>query len=124
MRKIFLFWAPLAVYASLVVYMSLAPSPIEGPEVHGIDKFYHFMMYAVMGLLLARAVAAGAGPDAKAHRVILITALAGFLFGVLMEIGQMFVPERAPEALDALANGAGALAGSIVYGRLILKKAG
>lgn len=104
--------------------MSLVPHPPQGPEIHGIDKFYHFMMYAVMGLLLARAVTAGAGPDAKARRVILITALAGFLFGVLMEIGQMFVSERSTEVLDALANGAGALFGSIVYGRLALKKAG
>lgn len=104
--------------------MSLAQHPPQGPEIYGIDKFYHFMMYAVMGLLLSRAVTAGAGPDARARRVVLITALAGFLFGVLMEIGQMFVPERSPEALDALANGAGALAGSIVYGRLALKKAG
>lgn len=122
MRKFFLFWAPLAVYALMVAYVSLTPDPPRGPDLRDIDKFYHFLLYAVMGLLFSRAVTEGGSAGKGARKVVAMTAAAGFLFGVLMEIGQIFVPERSPEALDALANGAGALFGSIVYGRLALKK--
>ena len=122
MRRFFLFRAPLAAYALLVVYISLTPNPPHGPDIQGIDKFYHFMVYAVMGLLLARAATEGGSAVADARRVVFMTAMAGFSFGVLMETGQMFVPERSPEALDALANGAGALFGAVVYGHLAFKK--
>jgi len=124
MRKIFLFWAPLAVYATLVVYVSLTPHLPQGPDVRGIDKFYHFITYAGMGLLFSRAVTEGGSTGKSVRGVVVITAVAGFSFGVLMEIGQMFVPERSPDVFDALANGAGALFGSIGYGRLALKKLG
>ncbi len=122
MKKFFLFRAPLVAYALLVVYISLTPAPPDGPDIHGIDKFYHFTVYVVMGLLLARAATEGGSAVTDARRVVLMAAMAGFSFGVLMEIGQMFVPERSPEALDALANGAGALFGAVVYGRLAFKK--
>jgi len=124
MRKALLFWGPLAVYALLVVYVSLTPKPPEGPDIPGIDKFYHFALYAVMGWLLARAVTSGSTAGKGARRVVVVAALAGFFFGVLMELGQEFVPERSPEALDAVANGVGALLGSIAYGRFALKKNG
>lgn len=122
MRRFVLFRAPLAAYALLVVYISLTPNPPHGPDIQGIDKFYHFTVYAVMGLLLARAATEGRPSSVGARRVVFMTALAGFSFGMLMEIGQMFVPERSPEALDALANGAGALFGAVVYERLAFKK--
>lgn len=122
MRRIFLNWAPLALYAALIVYLSLTPHPPEGPKIRQIDKLYHFMAYAVMGLLLARAVATGPAFKTRTRAVVLAAALAGFLFGALMEIGQMFVPERTAEALDALANGTGAFVGAVVYGRLVRKK--
>ncbi|MBI5588647.1 MAG: VanZ family protein [Deltaproteobacteria bacterium] len=122
MRRIFLNWAPFALYTALIVYLSLTPHLPEGPRIYQIDKLYHFMAYAIMGLLLARAVATGPALKTRTGAVVLITALAGFLFGALMEIGQMFVPERTAEALDALANGAGAFVGAVVYGRFIHKK--
>ena len=81
-----------------VTYLSLKIG--TGEHRPGIsDKIKHAAAYAILGLIGMRAFRRH-----EAH-------LAGFLFvwGVLMEIGQSFVPMRSPEFADLLANLSGIL---------------
>lgn len=68
----------------------------------GADKVGHALAYAVLGALLTLATG-------RVWAAVLIAAL----FGVTDEIHQYFVPGRYSEALDVVADTAGALIGAL-----------
>lgn len=119
MRRLLSYWAPLAVYMSLVFALSANPMPERMPDYWQIDKLYHFGAYLVMGLLWARAFNHG-----RAGRpgmwVFLTAAGITVIFGGLVEVYQSFLPYRTGDIVDAVANGAGGFAGVFLYGWLKL----
>jgi glycopeptide antibiotics resistance protein len=71
------------------------------------DKLIHAVLFAVMAWLLHSAfvAAASARPALKAFAI-------SALYGLLLDLLQGFIPERATELLDILANVLGAAAGA------------
>lgn len=105
MKAVFLYWAPLALYAGLVLFLSLLPD--SGGPSYGWDKANHFIAYAVMSFLFMRA----ASGDRLSIRTAITAVLVVSLFGIGVEFLQSLTSTRKAEALDALANGLGAAIG-------------
>ena len=116
MTRIFRYWAPVAVYSAAIAWASLVPVPEGLPEFWEIDKAYHFAAYAAMGWLWVRAMSPKEG--LKNPRAVIIAGVAAFLFGALMEVLQSFVPERNPDLIDAIVNGAGGVTGAFISNRV------
>ncbi|MEK6531095.1 MAG: VanZ family protein [Deltaproteobacteria bacterium] len=124
MKRIIFYWLPLALYTGFIVVFSVRPVPEDLPDLPDIDKLYHFIAYFLLGFLWARALDSSALAFAGGNRkkgALAFAAIMAFLFGVLMEVVQYFIPERSAEVVDALANGAGAISGAFVFGYICLR---
>lgn len=105
-------WLP-AVAWILVLYTASAQTSIPSPSRWGLtDKQVHFAVYAVLGVTLGWGWLRARGN--VSHRIALGS---GLLYGVLDEVHQAFVPGRAPEIGDVMADWAGVIVGySLVIG--------
>ena len=103
-------WLPVLAYMAAIFYVSSLP---DAPLPSGVsDKSGHSMAYAGLGIVVARAFAGGLGRRLSlkgAATAVLLT----IAYGVSDEFHQWFVPGRTPEVLDALADAAGALVGTV-----------
>lgn len=104
-------WAAAAAWCALIFTLSHQPDP-PGPSwldaVPFADKIAHFLIYAVLCALLARALRLE--PSALLRRRALVLAVAcAVLYGVSDEWHQSFVPGRQPDVMDLAADALGAL---------------
>jgi VanZ family protein len=113
-------WALLLAYASLYPVIPLRPPSGElvaaffaRPRyITGFDIALNVLAYVPLGTLaclqfLQRGNAKGAS--------IMKAALLGAAFSFAMECAQLFIPTRIASIYDVMANGAGALAGALVF---------
>jgi VanZ family protein len=108
-------WLPPALYTALIFYLSSLPNPffwLEKPPA--TDWLVHGAEYAMLQILLLRALSGGMEKLPGWRRLILALAL-GWATGALDEFWQSFTPGRFSTVLDALADAMGALAGSVLY---------
>ncbi|OGP18698.1 MAG: hypothetical protein A2054_09780 [Deltaproteobacteria bacterium GWA2_55_10] len=111
MKKALWGWAPLALYAALILALSLEPSP-KGVSGNW-DKLYHGLAYLGLAFLLMRAVSiSGAATGLAAAAVAFISASA---YGGIIEFLQSLTATRSAELLDGLANSTGAAIGVLLY---------
>lgn len=103
-------WGPVLLYMCFIFGLSSLTATPAMP--HGSDKVLHALLYAGLGLLLARALARGL--TGVTPRIIVITVVCGALYGVSDEFHQYFNPPRAVEAADVLADTIGAGLGAVV----------
>jgi len=105
-------WGPVIVYAAAIFTQSGHSGP-DLPAIPFADKVAHAAIYALLCVLVYRAMRnhrLGRHPIRCAVVSIVLTAL----YGLSDEWHQSMVPERQAEALDALANLAGAIGGAWV----------
>lgn len=95
-----------------VMLGSLLPLNVKVP-VENADKVTHFISYFVLF-----ALGAAGFPDRRRRWQLLILLP---VFGILLEVGQHFVPGRHAGWLDAAANTAGVLAAAV--GMMLWRKA-
>jgi VanZ family protein len=113
-------WAPVAVYMAAIFGASSISEP---PGVPGgpSDKILHAAVYAVLGALLVRALAGGLTGRVTA-RTALLAAFIASGYGITDEVHQYFVPLRNMDAVDVLADAAGAGAAALaLYVRDIIR---
>lgn len=107
MKSFVRYYLPAILWAILIFTLSsfprLSPPPV-GLKLS--DKVYHFIEFAIFGLLLIRALQYLSGA-ARQRSAILWAALCGILWGALDETHQLFVTGREASVLDALADAAG-----------------
>ena len=109
MSRAVLAWAPALAWAAALWMASSLPT-VPGPELPAADKVAHFSAYAVLGALLAFGAArTGTAPG--------VAVALGLLYGGVDEVHQAFVPGRAPDPLDWVADAAGVLAAVFLYTR-------
>lgn len=103
--------AAATLWTVLIIGLCSIPAPaLRGPDVAGVDKLAHFVLFGIFAWLWLRAVKHRAG-SALRHVVLAGLALAG-----LTEVYQGLLPfGRDPSLLDALANTAGLLVGIAVH---------
>lgn len=106
-------WLPAALYAAVIFWLSSQshPLPFLPPAVFGFDKLLHAGEYAVLAVLLFRALRASGLPPR--HALLLAFALAS-LYGASDEWHQSYVPDRSSDPWDWAADSAGAAAGAAV----------
>jgi VanZ family protein len=100
-------WGPALFWTLLLFAVSsrnTLPVALDG----GTDKLAHFAAYSVLGFLLAR------GADREVSPIWVAIPL-GWLIGALDEVYQGFVPGRAPEVGDWVADAIGVTAGFFLY---------
>jgi VanZ family protein len=100
-------WGPALVCAALIFYAS-SRSTVPVSLGGGKDKLAHFAAYSVFGLALGYARARTGLPFA-------VAALVGFLYALSDELHQSFVPGRAAEFGDWVADALGVLAGLAAF---------
>ena len=89
-----------------IIVLSLMP-PQSGREMPTNDKVGHFIAYGTFALI---SLIYGSGRYKITHILLF-----NFLFGIIMEFCQGFVPGREPSGLDALANTSGIILGWIFF---------
>lgn len=99
-------WAPAVLWAAAIYLASSQPTiPVDLSS--GRDKIAHFLAYAVLGALLGHAVGGRA-------RIAFAVAL-GLLYALFDEIHQSYVPGRAADAADWVADALGTITGALGY---------
>ena len=107
-RSLVALWGPVVVYLA-VIFIGSSFSKL--PDLPGgvSDKVAHAAEYAVLGLLLTRALAAPSWLPASLPYAAIAVVLAG-LYGLSDEWHQRFVPGRDFDLMDLAADVAGAAA--------------
>ena len=101
-------WLPAAVYMGLIwTLSSLSLTDWSVSRVPFGDKGVHLVEYGVLGLLVAHA-ALRTWPRRHALRTATLALFLTVLFGFVDEVHQAVVPGRESEALDLVADAAGA----------------
>lgn len=100
------------IYGLIVLAISSIPGDAlpDVPDVWGIDKFVHLILYAGLGFLMLR------GFDPEARRIWLIVCFS-VAYGLLDEAHQWLIPGRTPSLLDALADALGSVVGVLIAAR-------
>lgn len=86
-----------------------------------IRKTAHFLEYALLGFLLARAYSKNVKVAKESSKMILLAVITAALYSTSDEIHQIFVPGRSCEFRDICIDTIGALLGASIY-YLIYKK--
>lgn len=91
------FW-PLAI--AVLIFAASSRSTVSGPRIPYFDKVVHFSVYGLLATLVCRQ---GRGGRAAVGALLVVSA-----YGASDEWHQSFVPGRAPELADWIADTAGA----------------
>ena len=112
MKPLVKFWLPVYLYAGLIFLLSAQSAPPFHPRVLHLDKLLHLLEYGILGFLIARACKHSTSSVLRLNFRIFAVLIA-FAYGISDELHQYFVPGRKLEALDMLADGAGAFLGQL-----------
>jgi VanZ family protein len=121
MSLIFFYRLPVITLCAFIFWQSSFPGIISQPLFPYDDKVMHFGVYALLALLVARAVQKE-NPMWSPGKIKIIAILFVSVFGLSDELHQAFVPARFASVLDFLADCAGAVAGCLFYINFVLKK--
>ncbi len=108
------YWLPVFSYCLLIFLQSSYPSPQTVPDVPHMDKFLHFVVYGILGILFFRAYSTLRIKN-NVNLLIIISILSSGLYGISDELHQYFVSYREADLMDALANLLGSIGGVTVY---------
>jgi VanZ family protein len=106
-------WLPPVLYLAAIFWISSQSQPlIAPPSWMGMDKVAHAAAYALLGALLCRAYAGSGLVVVAAFALAVLTAS---LYGASDEWHQSFVPNRAADPGDWLADMLGAAMGAALW---------
>jgi len=103
-RLLVAFWLPAALYAAMVLFIGSRPNLKPPVDLPFADKLLHASEYAVLGVLLTRAVRASWNAAAPAMFAALCI---GIAVGTADELNQAHVAGRSADAFDLAADTAG-----------------
>jgi VanZ family protein len=104
-------WAPVIAWMAAIFIASSVPD--VGSGLGGVsDKAVHLGVYAVLGLVLARALSRARWRQIT-MRTVFASVVLSVLYGLTDEWHQTFVPGRSAELADLAADAVGAAAGGI-----------
>ena len=116
MARIARAWGPAVAWMALIFALSAQPG-LRVSDDPGVDlpirHVAHVLVYAVLAVLLLRAIGSGRARTWSWRRVLLAVALA-VLYGVSDEVHQTYVPQRTGHLVDVGWDLLGALVGVLV----------
>ena len=110
--------APASFWAVFIYAASLAPPSVMGQLPSGNDKAGHFILYAILALLIVRGWHREKIPPIDLHGFVWLLA---FLFGFTVEMFQGLSTYRSFELYDLLANAIGALGGLVLWHLMMMR---
>jgi len=115
-KQFLIYWLPVIIYAVCIfIFSSISRMPKVIPVFPYSDKVSHFIVYALFGFLMLRALFSSY-KDKKS--IIYLRFLAVFIvifYGVTDEIHQYFVPLRHMDVLDLVTDSIGAFIGQSFF---------
>ena len=112
------YWLPVALYIGMIFLLS-AQQHLRPPfSFANSDKVMHILEYGGLGLLIARAVLAGA-PRLSALPLGLLALCLGIMVGTGDELFQATVPGRQSSAFDLMADTVGLGLAQFLYRALL-----
>ena len=102
-------WLVVVFYAMMIV--TIPAGAIVSPEtlgIFGVDKLIHMAVYALLCLLICRALVATLGQRLGPHMLFLAFLLT-VIYGTFDEVLQAYSPGRISSVFDLFADGIGAL---------------
>jgi VanZ family protein len=99
-------WLPVVALATLIFVLSSFPYLPTPPGPYS-DKWEHMAMYGLFSTLIVRALAGGRWPGVRAG-VFWSAVVLSTLYGISDEVHQSFVPGRAADGADVVADAIGA----------------
>ena len=108
------YWVPPLLYMALIFAVSsLEQPPLPMPKFEWltIDKLYHFIEYAILGGLVARAFLKAKPAIVPSQLIWKLSAVLSILYGASDEWHQTFVPGRYATFADWVADVLGSIAG-------------
>jgi VanZ family protein len=121
LKRFALYWLPLILYCLLIYIQSAHPPPEQIPSAPFIDKMLHFAAYGIMGILFYRAYQTLRIKN-NIQLLMVLSAVSASLYGISDEIHQSFVPFRAAEIADIIADIIGAFSGVWLYRLLVVSR--
>jgi VanZ family protein len=116
-------WLPALLWAAAIFALSAIPGrALPELPIWNVDKLVHAAVYAVLGALCWRGARASFAPGTARWRVVLIAVLLTSLYGIADEVHQMFVPNRAPDPNDVIADAAGGLLGALACVAIVARR--
>lgn len=103
-------WALPLIWSILILFLTSIPNP-HLPAPKGSDKWAHFLVYAVLGVLVARAAELTWRRAARLTAVVVGISI----FGAIDEWHQGFIPGRFPGVGDWIADSAGGAVGATLF---------
>ena len=100
-----------AVIVFEVFLLSSRPLPEQVPKIPGMDKIFHFIVYAALSSAIFGSIIKGKNNHNKA---LFISIFLAVLYGLSDEFHQSFVPGRECSAYDLLVDSIGAVIGALV----------
>jgi VanZ family protein len=99
-------WLAAFAWVVFVAALSLIPQDaVPNPQVLGLDKIAHMIMYGVLAGLAIREL------DRPSRRAIAVVVVACTVYGALLEVAQSLLPiGRCGSVADGIANALGAVA--------------
>lgn len=97
----------------VVIFLASSQSKVAAPNVGGIDKFGHFIVYGWLGVLWARVPWVTRLKPLGVWSAVTVASL----YGITDEFHQSFTPGRGVEVADWMADTVGALVAVTIYAR-------
>ena len=108
------YWLPVIIYAIFIFSISSVPGQ-DIPSLFAYqDVLAHIIEYAILGLLIARALKASS-PHMGLRKRLVWTVLLALGYALTDEFHQSFVPARFPSWCDVGYDTIGVLAAGILY---------
>lgn len=113
------YWAPLVVYCAAIFAASALPAGRMAFDLFPhADKLIHAAEYGILGVLALRAAGPGLPGMLLRSEAVLVAVLFSLAYGALDEVHQSYVPGRAMDFVDLVADVTGAGIAASAYGRL------
>ena len=114
------YWIPVIGYCLMIFIQSSFPASERIPEFDFSDKLLHAGAFALLGLLVYRALNAMERRRFTVGGLVVLSISFTVLYGASDEIHQYFVPSRSAEFLDFAADAIGGIIG-VMAGMIIFK---
>ena len=108
-----------AVIVFEVFLLSSRPLPEQVPKIPGMDKIFHFIVYAALSSAIFGSIIKSKNNHNKA---LFISIFLSALYGLSDEFHQSFVPGRECSLLDLLADFLGAAFGAAISLKSLIKR--
>jgi VanZ family protein len=120
-KRFFFYWGLVILYLGIIYYLSsLSLRNLKSPFPF-FDKVFHAGEYAILAILLYRALYISLSKPLMRFIGIWVVFLC-LIYGITDEFHQSFVPSRFPDFFDLIANTTGAILGTLVIGLFLSLK--